>query len=65
MSDANEELVLQQDEGILRLNRPEPLNALSPGMLKRVESEVPRLVSAPRVRATQVEAFQSQDFVDQ
>jgi len=53
MSNASEELVVQQDEGlvILRLNRPERLNALSPGILKRMESEVPRLVSTPHVRA--------------
>lgn len=51
--DAHEELVLQQDEGlaILRLNRPERLNALSAGILHRLEVEVPRLMAAPEVRA--------------
>ena len=51
--DANEELVLQQDEGlaILRLNRPQRLNALSLGMNRRLTVEVPRLVAAPEVRA--------------
>ena len=53
MTDANEELVLQQDEGlaILRLNRPQRLNALSIGMVQRLAVEVPRLVAAPEVRA--------------
>jgi 2-(1,2-epoxy-1,2-dihydrophenyl)acetyl-CoA isomerase len=56
MSDASEELVVQQDEGlaILRLNRPARLNALSPGMLKRMEIEIPRLVAAPHVRAIMI-----------
>lgn len=53
MSGTGEDLVVEQDGGlaILRLNRPERLNALSPGMLRRLEIEVPRLVAAPEVRA--------------
>jgi 2-(1,2-epoxy-1,2-dihydrophenyl)acetyl-CoA isomerase len=49
----NDELIVQQDAGlaILRLNRPERLNTLSAGMLRRLEVEVPRLVAAPEVRA--------------
>lgn len=56
MTDAHEELVLQQDDGlaILRLNRPQRLNALSAGMLHRLEVEVPRLVAAPEVRAIMI-----------
>ena len=56
MSNANEELLIQQDDGlaILRLNRPDRLNALSPDMLRRLEIEVPRLVAAPQVRAIMI-----------
>lgn len=48
-----DELVVQQEQGlaILRLNRPERLNALSPGMLRRFETEVPRLIADAQVRA--------------
>ena len=48
-----DELVVEQEEGlaVLRLNRPERLNALSPPMLRRFEAEVPRLVADPAVRA--------------
>lgn len=50
---ADDELVVEQDEGlaVLRLNRPERLNALSAGMLRRFAAEVPRLVADPDVRA--------------
>ena len=53
MGDVNEELLVQQEDGlaILRLNRPARLNALSADILKRMETEVPRLVSSPDVRA--------------
>lgn len=52
----NEELVVERDEGlaIVRLNRPERLNALSAGILRRMETEVPRLVAAPDVRAIMI-----------
>lgn len=50
---AEQDLVVEHDEGlvILRLNRPERLNALSAGMLRRFEAEIPRLVADPQVRA--------------
>ena len=53
---ADDELVVEQDEGlaILRLNRPARLNALSPGMLRRFEAEIPRLVADPAVRAIMI-----------
>jgi 2-(1,2-epoxy-1,2-dihydrophenyl)acetyl-CoA isomerase len=56
MTNAIDELVIEQDNGlaILRLNRPERLNALSPGILRRMETEVPRLVAAPEVRAIMI-----------
>lgn len=56
MNNTNEELIVEQDEGlaILRLNRPERLSALSAGLLKRLETEVLRLVSAPNVRALMI-----------
>lgn len=56
MTEANEELVLQQDEGlaILQLNRPQRLNAISSGMLARFETEVPRLLASPDVRALMI-----------
>jgi 2-(1,2-epoxy-1,2-dihydrophenyl)acetyl-CoA isomerase len=56
MSHTNEELLVEQDEGlaILRLNRPARLNALSPDLLKRLEIEIPHLVSAPHVRAIMI-----------
>lgn len=56
MNTTREELIVEQDEGlaILRLNRPERLNALSPGLLKRMEIEVLSLVSASHVRAIMI-----------
>lgn len=47
------ELIVEQEDGlaVLRLNRPERLNALGPGILERLASEVPRLIAAPDVRA--------------
>ena len=56
MNTVSEELIVEQDEGlaILRLNRPERLNALSLGLLKRMATEVPRLVSASHVRAIMI-----------
>lgn len=56
MSNISDELIVEQDEGlaILRFNRPERLNAISTGLLKRMETEVPRLVSASHVRAIMI-----------
>lgn len=56
MAEPEHELVVQQIEGlaILRLNRPERLNALSAEILSRMETEVPRLVAAPDVRAIMI-----------
>jgi 2-(1,2-epoxy-1,2-dihydrophenyl)acetyl-CoA isomerase len=53
MSNSSDELIVEQHDSlaILRLNRPERLNALSIGLLKRLEIEVPRLVASPEVRA--------------
>ena len=53
MDHASDELIVQQEEGlaILRLNRPQRLNALSSGILQSLRTEVPRLTSAPDVRA--------------
>jgi len=53
MTDTAEELILEQDDGlaILRLNRPERLNALSAGMMQRLSVEVPRLAAAGEIRA--------------
>lgn len=48
-----DELILQQDGGlaILRLNRPQRLNALSAPILQGMAREIPRLVADPAVRA--------------
>lgn len=56
MPEPGEELLLERDGGlaILRLNRPERLNAISPGVRARFEAEVPRLLAAPDVRAIMI-----------
>jgi 2-(1,2-epoxy-1,2-dihydrophenyl)acetyl-CoA isomerase len=56
MSNAGEELIVEQEAGlaILRLNRPKRLNAISHGILHRLEIEVPRLVAASDVRAIMI-----------
>lgn len=56
MGDPNDELVVQQDEGlaILRLNRPERLNAVSLSIVRRMEAEVARLVASADVRAIMI-----------
>jgi len=53
MSEAGQELLVEREEGlaILRLNRPERMNALAPGLLQQLASEVPRIADAPDVRA--------------
>jgi 2-(1,2-epoxy-1,2-dihydrophenyl)acetyl-CoA isomerase len=56
MSSISEELIIEQDDGlaILRLNRPERLNALSSELLRRLGTEVPRLLSTSDVRAMMI-----------
>ena len=56
MTDTRDELIVTQVDGlvVLRLNRPERLNALSPDMLRHMESEVPRLVASSDVRAIMI-----------
>jgi 2-(1,2-epoxy-1,2-dihydrophenyl)acetyl-CoA isomerase len=49
----DEELIIEQIEGlaIVRFNRPDQLNALSPAILAGMARHVPRLVASPDVRA--------------
>lgn len=56
MIEPHEELVVEIEEGlaVLRLNRPERLNALSPGLLARLQGEVPGIVASPKVRAVMI-----------
>lgn len=56
MRQPGDELVVEQQDGlvILRLNRPERLNALSAGLLARLAAEVPRVMAAPDVRAIMI-----------
>jgi len=56
MSQPGDELVVEQADGlaILRLNRPERLNALSALLLARLAAEVPRVLAAPEVRAMMI-----------
>jgi 2-(1,2-epoxy-1,2-dihydrophenyl)acetyl-CoA isomerase len=53
MSDNSGELLVEHRDGlaILRLNRPERLNALAPSLLRRLEVMVPALVNDSAVRA--------------
>jgi 2-(1,2-epoxy-1,2-dihydrophenyl)acetyl-CoA isomerase len=50
------ELIVEQEDGlaILRLNRPDRLNALSPGLLAALAEQVPKLVSSADVRAIMI-----------
>ena len=56
MNPPGDELVVEQEDGlaILRLNRPERLNALSAPLLARLATEVPRVLAAPDVRAMMI-----------
>lgn len=56
MRQLGDELVVEQEDGlaILRLNRPERLNALSADLLARLAAEVPRVLAAPDVRAIMI-----------
>lgn len=53
MSNPQEELLVLEEDGlaVLRLNRPERLNALSSSLVARMETEVRRVTSAPHIRA--------------
>lgn len=50
---ASDELIIERDDGlaVLRLNRPERLNAISAGLIDRLAFEVPRLMADRDVRA--------------
>ena len=49
-------LIVEQDGdlAVLKLNRPERLNALSPDLLSELNEHVPRLVASPEVRAIMI-----------
>jgi len=53
---SEDELIVEQEEGlaIVRFNRPERLNALSPLIHERMVTEIPRLTAASDVRAIMI-----------